>query len=193
MLLLVLRGFPDMIARMKRPNNKIIAAFLIVAVIAIARMASAEVPSADQVLAPAKSRAAAEHKTIFVHFGASWCPWCRRLDAFLDRPEVKPAFEKYFIPVKLVVQERDEKKALENPGAGAVLKDLGAHGGLPFMVFVDAQGAVIANSELKGQNIGFPAEPEEIDWFVQMMKKAAPGMAEADMKVIETALKSAKK
>ena len=63
----------------------------------------AEVPTADQILAPAKEEAAAEHKAIFVHFGASWCVWCRRLDAFLERPDIKRVFEKYFVPVKLVV------------------------------------------------------------------------------------------
>ncbi len=61
--------------------------------------AVAEVPTADQVLAPAKAKAAAEHKAIFVHFGASWCVWCKRLDAFLERPDIRPAFERYFVPV----------------------------------------------------------------------------------------------
>jgi thiol-disulfide isomerase/thioredoxin len=171
-----------------KPITPFLAAFLLAA-----GLAAAESPSAEQLLSKTKMKASAEHKAIFVHFGASWCVWCRRLDAFLDRPDIKPVFEKYFLPVKLVVEENDKNKALENAGADGLLKQWGGPGGLPYSAFPDAQGTLIVNSKREGQNIGYPAQPNEIDWFVQMMRKAAPKMDEDDLKTIETALRTPKK
>jgi len=149
-------------------------------------------PSADQILGPAKEKASAGKKAVFVHFGASWCGWCKKLDAFLDRPDIKPVFEKYFVPVKLVVQENQKNKDQENSGAETLLNKLGGPAGLPYSAFLDAKGATIVTSKRNGGNIGYPARPEEIDWFVTMMKKAAPQMSPEDLKIIETALRSPK-
>jgi thioredoxin-related protein len=171
---------------------KVIAAIL-AAFSFIALVAFADPPTANQVIASAKTKAAAEQKAIFLHFGTSWCVWCKRLDAFLERPDIKPVFGKYFIPVKLVVQENDKNKALENPGADALLKQLGGPSGLPYSAFLDAKGVLIVNSKLKGQNIGYPGQPEEIDWFTRMIKQSAPNMSQDDLKTIETALRSPKK
>src|SRR5262245_50788385 len=152
-----------------------------------------ETPTADQLLAKARAKAAAEKKAIYLHFGASWCGWCKRLDAFLERDDIKPAFEKYFVPLKVVVQENDKNKSQENRGGDAVLQRLGGQGqGLPYSAFLDANGDLIVNSKGPAGNIGYPAQPAEIDWFLGMIKKAAPRMEETDIKVMETALRSYK-
>jgi thiol-disulfide isomerase/thioredoxin len=159
----------------------------------------AESPSADQVLAQAEAKASAGQKTIFVHFGASWCGWCRKLDAFLEKPEVKPVFEKYFVTVKLVVQEDDKHKSLETPGGDVWLQKLGGPAGLPYTAFLDAGGVLIVNSmrpsaaNKDGENIGYPGSPEEVDWFLKMLRKAAPKISDADLKTLETALQLPKK
>jgi len=172
-------------------------AFSLVALMSAATITCAAPLTTDELLAQAKTKAAAENKTIYVHFGASWCGWCKRLDAFLERPDIKPVFEKYFVPLKLVAQENEANKALENAGSDVLLKKLGGPAGLPYSAFLDAKGALIVNSKrpsaTEGDNIGFPYEAQEVDWFVTMMKKAAPKMAEADLKVIEAALRAQKK
>lgn len=157
--------------------------------------ASAEAPSADQLLGQAEATATAEHKAIFVHFGASWCGFCKRFDRFLEQPDIKPVFNKYFVPVKLVVDEFSKNKALDNPGGDALMKKLGGPSGMPYSAFVDAHGELIINAicPTNNINIGFPGEPWEVDWFVVMMRKAAPQMSDDDVKVIETALRNPKK
>jgi hypothetical protein len=87
-----------------------------------------------------------------------------------------------------VTQESADKKDLENAGADKLMANWGgAKSGMPFMVFLDPKGKKLADSNVIGPkktNIGYPASPEEIVAFVELLKKTAPRMSEKDRKTI---------
>jgi thioredoxin-related protein len=136
-------------------------------------------PAAQTVINQALKTARAENKTVFVHFGASWCTWCKHLDAMLLSPEVGKLIADHFVLVNLTVQESDDKKTLENPGAQEIMDKNGAgKAGVPYYLFMDKDGKKIVDSLAmpKGGNIGYPATPEEIKIFEGLLPKAAPRM-----------------
>ena len=81
--------------------------------------------------------------------------------------------------MKLVTQEAEAKKALENAGADKLLADWGGgKAGLPFFVILNANGEKIADSNRLpgGKNIGCPATPEEVAAFDHILIETAPRM-----------------
>jgi hypothetical protein len=44
----------------------------------------------------------------------------------------------------------------------------------------------------EGTNIGHPVEPEEVDWFMVMLKKAAAQLSPEEARVVETYLRNQK-
>lgn len=148
----------------------------------IAQTEATPAPAA-QLLAAAQKQAIQEHKNVLVMFHASWCGWCKRLEAVMDRPEYKKLFADNYILVPLDVSENGAKKALENPGSDKIMADLGgAKSGLPFYAFVDARGKKLADSNVMPSksgamgNIGYPGSSEEIAAFDALLKQTAPKM-----------------
>jgi hypothetical protein len=92
----------------------------------------------------------------------------------------------------LVVQRIDvgempnDSRHADTPGGVSLRTTLGARGepGFPFLVITDANGQPIVNSYRNGDtgnNIGYPAMPVEFDWYIEMLKRGAPSLAQGDL------------
>ena len=139
--------------------------------------------SADVILEKACKQAAREKKNVFVIFHASWCGWCKKLDASVNDPSCSDFFKKSYVFVHLTVNESTDKKNLENPGAVELLnKYAGAHSGIPFFLIYNKKRVLLADSKIRkagegldkpGSNMGCPASAEEIAAFVEVLKKTS--------------------
>jgi thiol-disulfide isomerase/thioredoxin len=179
--------------------RRVLGLLILHSVLCICARAAQLPASAEQVLTTAESQSAATHKPIFLVFGASWCPPCRQLEAFMEDREIRPILEKYLVLAALHVQEqRGKHPELESPGAEKLMGKYGGESmGVPFLVFLDERGQLLVNSnrpvagKLGGENIGYPALPEEIDWYMTMLKKSLPTLSKTDAGTIENWLRKA--
>lgn len=123
-----------------------------------------------------------EGKNVMIIFHASWCGWCKKLDASMSDPACKDFFEKNFIVKHLTILEnREEMKKIENPGAIDIFnKYAGTGSGIPFFLIYDKKGKLVADSKIRaegagldapGKNMGCPAADDEVAAFVQILRK----------------------
>ncbi|WP_428328768.1 thioredoxin family protein [Mucilaginibacter sp.] len=148
-----------------------------------ATMAQTAMPSSESVLTDAFAKATKENKKVILIFHASWCGWCKKMDASLNDPALKKMFDDNYVITHLDVMEQKEKAALENPGSMAVMKKLGGeNSGLPYWLVLDAKGNIIANSLMPkdgattgtaADNIGCPATEKEVSYFEGIIKKTS--------------------
>jgi thiol-disulfide isomerase/thioredoxin len=136
--------------------------------------------AADSLVNSITKQASNQKKNVLLKFSASWCGWCHKMDAALQDAKVKPIVDKYYLYSTLVVMEGKEKKYLETSGGGDYLKKYeGEKSGLPYWVILDGTGAILANSKRKndtapltsdGDNVGCPAEKDEVDYFIRVLQ-----------------------
>jgi uncharacterized protein YyaL (SSP411 family) len=146
-----------------------------------------EPDSAQNIINHSMIQALSTNKNIFVVFHASWCTWCKWLDTAFESPEIKPIMEKYYVITKIDVKEFGKKiEILENPGGQKLLGKFGGKSGLPFLVVLNRNGKMIANSNMmpKNQNIGYPGSKEEIAAFIKLLKKTTPQITSKHMSII---------
>lgn len=142
-----------------------------------------------------EQQAAAQHKRILLQFGASWCGNCRLFERFLTAPEIKPIMDKTFVFADLASGERaDDTRHSNLPGAQQLERKLGGgeRVGYPYLVMLDEHGKVLATSVRPGKagNIGYPAAPDEVAWFMTMLQQAAPSLSPAERNAVQAYLKA---
>jgi len=147
-----------------------------------------EPKDARVVVQAALSRAASEDKKVFLSFGAPWCGWCHKLEDFLARREISAILDRDFVVLKVDVDRMTSGKD--------VMKKYrpDESGGIPWFTVLDAKGEKLATSDLlqgQNKNIGYPAEPKEINAFMSMIEGQArriePGQITELRKELETA------
>ena len=140
-----------------------------------------EPPTADQVLKDAYARATKEHKKVMILFHASWCGWCKKMEASLNDPAIKKSFDDNYVITWLTVMETTpEMKKTENPGAMEFMtKYTSDKTGIPYFLIMDANGKLLADSKIRpagaplnaeGENIGCPASEKEVAYFNELLK-----------------------
>ena len=130
---------------------------------------------AEIVLEKAQQQAKLENKNVLVFFHASWCGWCKLMEKKMNRDETKELFDKNYVLASLDVQERGEKKKLQNPGGEEMMAKYGGEkAGLPFFVFITPEGKVLENSYTENkENLGCPSTEEEVKIFVDKLMKTS--------------------
>jgi thioredoxin-related protein len=166
-----------------RKTISLLSVFLLLA--AFPTLGQTDKPDAAQnILKAAVAEARSSKKNVFIIFHATWCKWCKRLETVLESPEIEPIINKNYIIVRLDVKEREDKiQTHENPGGKEMLANFGGtESGLPFMVFLNKKGKMIANSNVmpKNENIGYPGAKEEIAAFIKLLKQTAPRMTDKE-------------
>lgn len=143
---------------------------------------SAQPATAASLLKQAEQQAAAEKKNVIVIFHASWCYWCHKMDTAMNDPVCRDYFRNNYVVTHLTVAENDTIRHPNTPGAQDMMdRYYGAGLGIPYWLIFDKDGNLLADSKIRtpdqaeaqGDNIGCPAKEDEVEAFIEKLKKTS--------------------
>ena len=150
------------------------------------KVRSQETLNATIVQQQAVTKAKKENKQVLLIFHASWCGWCHHMDSLLTKTKIASTINKHFVLTHVTILEHDAAhKKEENPGGMELFEQYGGNNntGIPYWVVLNDNGKLLANSRLKsvsedltsnnGDNIGCPSEPQEVEYFITVLKKTS--------------------
>jgi len=124
-----------------------------------------------------------ENKKAFIIFHASWCIWCHKLDSSINDLSCKKYFDNNYVIAHITAFEVNEKAELNTPGAEQFLAMHHAKDqGIPVWYIFDADGNLLADSQLRtngaglnaeGSNVGCPSNGTEINYFISVLEKTS--------------------
>lgn len=159
----------------------------VTAAIALPGQAFAIGSKAAEVVAQAAADAEASGKRLLLVFHASWCGYCILMDRMLEDVACKPILDKYFVIYHLrALEAKPEMKAQQLDGADAVYASYVPDKiGLPYVAALNGKAERVADSVMRnGENFGFPVEAVELDNFQDMMRKAAHGITDEEVRTL---------
>lgn len=138
--------------------------------------------SADATLSAALADAKTQSKKVFLYFSAPWCSWCHKMRDYLDRDEIRAAFETAYVPVRIDVDRMT--------GGGEMMTRYARSDreGIPFCVLLDADGKKLADSRGKKGNVGFPVESFEVDHFIDIIRTHGTGLTKKQIATLRKGL-----
>ena len=153
-----------------------------------------DTPSAEHLLKETEVTASRQHKNVLLIFSASWCGPCHLLQNFLIDPTIQPILDQHFVNLIIVHGEHPgDTRHQDTLGADDLLDSLhDTDTSLPLIVVLSSRGQLIVDSvrPVYGRrniqaNIGYPVSPNGIDWFMEMLRRAAPSLTSAESETIQ--------
>lgn len=159
-------------------SNKIYLILLVTYLGVISGLKASE-PTAETVLSQAAQEASATRRSILLTIGHSRCGWCLRFDAYYKRPAVRRILEKYFVVAKIDSIKMED---------GKLVFSRFAQPGTPAWVILSPELHAVADSFRNQKNVGYPSMPDEVQYYLDGLRKAQPNLTDTELATLASQL-----